>query len=281
MAINEIDGKRGGFQLEKWKLSVWGVRGAAPAPGADFLEFGGHTSCISLDCGNALTVFDAGSGLTALGDALARSGGPKRVDLLLSHLHLDHVLGLFSFRPFFDPAAEVHLYGRPGLADGLNRLVGPPFWPVALAGFPAKLHIHETACGVPFSLPGGLTVQAMESRHPNGCFCYRVERGEKRLVYTLDCEPDEPLLDALADFARGADLLIWDANFAPEAFKEGWGHSTWLQGLEALRRAQAKAVLMTHYNRDYTDAFLHVQERLAAQANCAAYFAKEGMVIEL
>ena len=85
----------------------------------------------------------------------------------------------------------------------------------------------------------------------------------------------------LAVFARGADLLVWDANFVEADFKPGWGHSTWRQGAEIAQAAGVKRVLMAHYAADHNDAFLRAQEALAWEADPNIYFAKEGMVMEL
>ena len=96
---------------EAWSVEIWGVRGAAPAAYRDFLEYGGNTSCISVDCCGETVIFDAGTGLLELVRRL-RKKGIKRVHILLSHLHMDHICGLYGFPLFLDAAAEIHLYGR-------------------------------------------------------------------------------------------------------------------------------------------------------------------------
>ena len=102
----------------------------------------------------------------------------------------------------------------------------------------------------------------------------------KALVYALDCECTAQARDTLQRFASGADLLIWDATFAPEHLRPGWGHSTWAQGLEVGTAAGARRLLMTHFSTDYTDDFLHGQETAACRrGNCV--FAKEGMRLEV
>lgn len=263
-----------------WKLSVWGARGSLPTPGAEFQCFGGNTSCFCLDWGGTPLILDGGSGLAGLGRALTEQGR-RRADILLGHLHLDHVLGLFAFPLFFDPEAEVNLYGAPGLEEDLARLMSPPWWPVGPADFRAKVRFFPT--GAVFRPGGdeGLRVTALEGRHPGGCLYYRVEGSGRSLVYALDCEPDEAFLPRLAEFARGTDLLVWDAGFFPGEKKPGWGHSTWAEGLELGRRAGAKRVLMTHYGTDHTDELLLAQQALAREADGRCIFSREGMVIEL
>lgn len=268
-----------------WNIQIWGTRGSFPVVGEGFLEYGGNTSCLSVDFGDALVVLDAGSGLASLGEVLARQGR-KRADLFVGHLHLDHVMGLFPFRPRYDRSFQLHLYGMPGLARQLTGLIGPPLWPVDLADGQGQVRVHEVWDGKSFPLAEGaapgLSVTALEGDHPGGCFYYRLEREGHRLVYALDCGLDRPdMASRLTAFAQGADLLVWDAGFAPGDLKPGWGHSTWEQGIALGQAAGVKRVLMTHYSTEYTDEFLHEQEQLAGQTSGLSCFAREGMVIQL
>lgn len=267
--------------VEPWRVTVWGVRGSSPTPSADFLEYGGNTSCFSVSRGESLAVFDAGSGLAALGSRMMESGGPDRVDLFLSHLHFDHIQGLLAFRPLFCPGKEIRLYGRRGFAEALRRFLSPPLWPIGMADFAARVRLYEIGPGISVPLPGGGTVTAEEGHHPNGCLAYRLDGGGRSLVYALDCEPDAASVRRLRAFARGASLLIWDASFTEDDLRPGWGHSTWRQGATFARAAGVGRVLMAHYAVGYDDAFLQAQESLAHAASPAVSFAKEGMVIEL
>jgi len=259
-----------------WRVTVWGVRGAFPQLGPAAGDFGGNTSCVSVETGDGTVVLDAGSGLSEL----ARSWTGGRLNILLTHLHLDHIIGLVSFPPMFDPKAELHFYGRTGFPQSLNTLLSPPFWPVGFRDFRASVQFHELAPGGGFRL-GSVQVDTLEGSHPNGAIYYRL-RGEGRsLVYALDCELTGEITPRLTGFARGADLLIWDANFVESDRRPGWGHSTWEQGLALGRQAGVGQVLMTHYDRSYTGAFLSRQEELAKAQDNSCLFAREGMVIVL
>jgi len=264
-----------------WRIHFWGVRGSLPQTRSGCLKYGGNTVCTTVEQGGSLTVLDAGTGLVSFGEAMARRPQWKRLNILLSHVHIDHVMGLFSFQPFFSPDAEIHLYGGKGLQQYLTALVNPPYWPVGVGTFPAKLIFHELTPGDGFALDG-LQVSTMAGNHPNGSIMYRLEGGGKSLTYTLDCEADGAVVPALTDFARGTDLLIWDAAYAPEDLRVGWGHSTWAGGIALSRAAKVRTVFMTHYNWDYTDSFLQQQEVRAAELCTggvpeALYFAREGM----
>ena len=264
-----------------WRLSVWGVRGSFPSAEDSFMAYGGNTSCFSL-CGGSPLVFDAGSGLARLGEHL---GNARRADILLSHVHLDHIIGLLGFPPLYRPDMEVHLYGEAG-PDGsfrqrLTGLFRRPYWPLGLTDLPAGVHFHELRPGDRFLLDSGLEISTLRGNHPGGSLLYRVDGEGWSVTYGLDCELDDALFPRLADFARGSSLLIWDANYAPGQKRPGWGHSTWEEGIALRRAAGAERVLMTHYDRTYNDAFLREQENLACRADGACQFAREGMVLTL
>lgn len=81
------------------QVRFWGTRGSTCASGPQFVEFGSHTPCVEVRCGERLFILDAGTGLSALGMELGQTSHDN-IDILLSHLHLDHISGL----PFFKPA---------------------------------------------------------------------------------------------------------------------------------------------------------------------------------
>lgn len=270
-------------EKQQWTLTVWGARGSVPMAAAEYLEYGGNTSCIGIDCGGELVVFDAGTGLIPLGEALARQGGPRRVHILFSHLHLDHILGLVGFRLLHDPRAEIHLYGEAKGEDSfqrcLERIVSPPYWPLGLRDFKAALHIHELRLGQRVELAEGLAAETMAGNHPNGSLIYRLEGARQRICYALDCELEGDWAERLAGFIQGCGLLVWDASFTSQDLRKGWGHSTWEQGAGLAAAAGVKTVLMAHFSSDYQDRFLREQERLAGQVAPSIRFAREGMEV--
>lgn len=272
-----------------WTVTVWGVRGAFPMADGRFLAYGGNTSCISAEYGGLTVVFDAGSGLVSMGKDLLKKG-KKRVDILLSHLHIDHVMGLFRFPLLYDREAEIHIYGMGGdfgcLGQSLEMLAGPPWWPVRLSDCPAKIYVHEVS-GEVFFLPEGkegegeIRVCPILGNHPGGSLIYRVEAEGRGIVYALDCEMDPAVKKRLAGISAGCGLMIWDANFTEKDRRKhrGWGHSSWEEGEALGRRAGIPHILMTHYSPDYTDEFLRKEENRAKRKNEGCEFAKEGMVI--
>lgn len=253
------------------KISSWGVRGAFPTTDAAALDFGGNTSCYLVETDKDALILDAGSGLASLGKVWDR----PRTDILITHLHLDHVMGFFSFPLVFDPGKEVNLYGPPGFRSALWRLMEPPYWPVGFSDFPARVVFREISPGEVFQI-GGFRVSVLEGSHPNGCQYYRLEAAGRQIVYALDCELTADFAPKLAAFCEGADLLLWDANFVSGDLRPGWGHSTWEQGLEFAKKAGVHKVLLSHYSRDYTSGFLAAQEELARAIFPDCDFAREG-----
>jgi len=114
-------------------VKIWGTRGSLPVPGPHTVRYGGNTSCVSLQVeGEPLTILDAGTGIAALARSLGRVQNFK-CNLLLGHLHWDHLIGL----PFFFTAdaddAHIQIYGPrgdQGLRRGIDTVMGPPGFPI-------------------------------------------------------------------------------------------------------------------------------------------------------
>ena len=121
-------------------------------------------------------------------------------------------------------------------------------------------------------------------RHPGVAYSYRVEDTESKtsFVFSTDVEHGESIDENLVEFARGADLLIHDGQYTPDALKSktGWGHSSWEQAIEVAERAGVKTLAITHHDPDHDDLFLKKVEKecQARFPNC--FLAREGMEIE-
>src|SRR5262245_13825489 len=89
-------------QRGEFLVRFWGVRGSIAAPGPSTARYGGNTSSLEVRCGSRVLLFDAGTGIRALGAALAAEA-PLDADLYFTHTHFDHVCGLPFFKPFFQP----------------------------------------------------------------------------------------------------------------------------------------------------------------------------------
>ena len=238
------------------KIRFWGTRGSIPTPGQRTVRYGGNTACVEVrDVAGHLLVLDAGTGLRELGLKL-NGTSPLTVDLLLSHLHWDHIQGIPFFRPAFDPKSTLRLYG-PTQHRPLKELLGlgmdDPFFPVDLDGLPVHLEVHEFETGSKRNV-GGYQVSAATIFHPAPALAYRIEADGRSLVYATDTEdPFSGQVNPVIELAKNADALIHDGQFLDSDFKAGWGHSTVAAALDVAKRAKAKRLILYHHDPDRTD----------------------------
>jgi ribonuclease BN (tRNA processing enzyme) len=219
-----------------------------------------------LDDDHHLVVLDAGTGITALGETI----GPEveRVDVLLSHLHMDHILGLGFFQPLFTPGLEVHLWGPPSttldLHDRLTRYLSPPLFPVVLRDLPCELHLHDTPMAA-FDL-AGVTVRAALVCHPGPTVGYRLDDGQSTMAYLSDHEPalmsvdfpGSPEWTSGYGLAAGVDLLIHDAQYLDDQYvhRLGWGHSSISHALAFAELCRVRHLVAFHHDPARDDAAL-------------------------
>jgi len=203
------------------KITLRGVRGSIPTTGPDTNYYGGNTSCTDVSEDGWTLVLDGGSGIR-----LSNPGdgeGHKRVDILLTHLHIDHIQGLGFFRPLFDPEMEVHIWGPASSASTLHarlsRYLSPPLFPVRLRDLPCQLHLHELENSI-FKI-GPFTIHTSYVIHPGPTLGFRICGKHSVFTYIPDHEPalgpdgilkDRKWISGI-DLATGADLLLHDAQY--------------------------------------------------------------------
>ena len=236
-----------------------------------------------------MLVFDLGSGARALGEALRLRGTPARADLFLSHYHYDHLQGLPFFSPMFDGRNSFVIRGPTrGQRDVQSILAGqmaPPYFPVTAEDvFLARVEYRPVAEGELVDL-GDVRVRALELHHPGGALGYRVDFAGHSVVYT-DIEHGSPVDARLADFARGTDVLIYDAMYTPEEYagspgKVGWGHSTWEAAVQAAQAADAETLVLFHHDPERDDVALRALERRAQRKRPGTLAAREGMTLSV
>lgn len=267
------------------ELVFWGVRGTVPVSGRPFLKFGGHTPCALLmsDSGERL-IIDAGTGIRGLGETLKAESGKKTlpINLLLTHFHLDHVIGLPFFEPLFSPDAEIVFYSFTELEEtegNLRRLLSGGLFPVELDQTRSR-KIFKKAEANGFSI-GGVKVTTCPLHHPQGCVAYKLETDGRSVVFATDTEhPEAGIDERLAAFAHGASCLIYDATFTPDEYESkyrGWGHSTWQAGTKIAQRAGVRKLLLSHFNPDHSDQTIREILRLARKEFPRSDCAREGM----
>jgi phosphoribosyl 1,2-cyclic phosphodiesterase len=260
----------GGYAV---RVKVWGARGSVPTPGPSTNRYGGNTSSLQVTLSDGrLLLLDAGSGIRNLGLRLA--GRARRIDILLTHLHLDHIQGLLFFAPLFMPDAEIVIWGPPAaetLRDRLARYLSPPLTPVHLHELPARISFR--ACPEGEWEIGPARIQAALVAHPRPTLGYRITEGDTSLCYIPDQELAlAPPLSARErqslpgfDLAHGASLLVHDCQYTEDEYPShiGWGHSRLGDVLAFARLTEAQRLLLFHHDPLHDDEQL---DRLHADA---------------
>jgi phosphoribosyl 1,2-cyclic phosphodiesterase len=267
------------------ELRFWGVRGSFPVSGKDKTRFGGHTPCAGISSSDGrLIIIDAGTGIRDLGKEIMRSaaGKPVELHLLLTHFHLDHIMGLPFFKPLRSPQVTITFYAdeEPELIEGyLGGLMDGRYFPHVL-GETEAVKIFKKIEGDSFSI-GNIEISQCPLQHPQRSTAYRLGEAGKSIVFATDTEhPNRGHDQRLISFCRGADFLIYDATFTPQEYAagcRGWGHSTWLEGIEVAKAAGVGTLCLSHFNPDHSDEALDEMAALAQHAFPSTLAAREGL----
>ncbi len=274
---------------EQLIVRFWGVRGTVACPGPDTVRYGGNTSCVEVRCGDRLVIFDGGTGLKKLGDAITASGTTADADILFSHFHLDHVAGVPFFAPFYAAGHTFRLRAGKLLPDhNLETVIGgimsAPLFPIGVETFRAKVQFSEFRAGEGLDLGGGIKVSTGMLNHPGGSIGYRLEFGGRSIAYLTDTEHRPGELDpTVLALARGADLMIYDCTYTDDQFPKyvGWGHSTWQQAVRLAKAAGAKRLAIFHHDPDHDDAFMDGVAAAAQKAHEGAFVACDGLELRI
>jgi ribonuclease BN (tRNA processing enzyme) len=273
------------------KVVLHGVRGSTPAPGRDFVDVGGNTSCVSLTlAGESLPtlLLDAGTGLSSV-STVALHGTAFCGDVLLTHLHWDHVQGL----PFFSagdrddahvtlllPAQDGASPRSPGSAAALlSRAMSPPHFPIGPDGLRGQWSFGAVEPGT-FSA-GGFRVTALEVPHKGGrTFGYRVEADGASLVYLPDHHPSTDPAPARR-LAEGADVLCHGSMFTrgEEALAHAYGHATVEEAQQLARDAEVGALILIHHSPRRTDDEVDRVHASLSEVGPPVMVGREGAVV--
>jgi anti-anti-sigma factor len=217
---------------------------------------GGNTSCISLEAPDALIIFDAGTGIRELGDALMQrefGRGQGRAVLFFTHTHWDHIQGFPFFAPLFVPGNHFCIYYlHPHVERVLREQMQAEWFPIQFDRLKAEVEFQQIQEGEPVRV-GGLLVRSKALHHPGMAYAYRVDNGSSSVVFATDGEYKN--LSAshtkeYVEFFSGTDVLVFDAMYSvrESIIKEDWGHSSALIGADIAREAGVKRLVLFHHD---------------------------------
>jgi phosphoribosyl 1,2-cyclic phosphodiesterase len=257
------------------RVTFWGCRGTIASPGADTARYGGNTSCVEVRLNDGtLLVLDAGTGARALGQARVEES-PSRIDLFITHLHVDHIEGLGFFEPIWRAETELHVWGPPSpVASHDQRLAkyfSPPLFPLHLSEVPARVTFHDAPEGS-WTI-GGATVHSASIQHQGITVGYRVEADGAAVTYLTDHEPGlgADIETASPEWISGAalawkvDLLIHDCQYTDEEYegRVGFGHSSAVDVAAFAAKVGARRLALFHHDPFHSDDELDaIRERV-------------------
>lgn len=257
------------------KAKIWGCRGSLATPGPQTVRYGGNTSSVEvrLDDGSVI-LLDAGTGIRPLGERI-KDDGPKKIHLLLSHLHLDHLEGLPFFEPLWSEDFHVEIWGPSSpvssLEENIARYMSPPLFPIRLFDVPANCTFHSVFYDE-WSI-GEARIRTQPVEHPGPTVGFRIEEAGKALVYIPDHEPAAGgEIGSVPNewvsghgLAAGADVLLHDAQYTEQEYrtKAGWGHSSVQATVAFAAIAKVGRLMLFHHDPSHTDSDLDAIEGMA------------------
>ncbi len=255
---------------------------------------GGNTACVEVRAGHQLLVLDAGSGLRLLGQELMKTEfgkGHGAADFLISHTHWDHIQGLPFFGPGFVAGNQLTFHSpHTHLETAFVQQQSEIYFPVPLSYLSADIQFHHIRARA-WTQIGDLRVYPLRMVHPGESYGYRIEHNGASLVYATDAEykhMDPASTQVYVDFFRGADLLIFDAQYSlnDALDKVDWGHSSPVMGAELAHRAYVQRLALFHHDPVSDDRTIYAGLRQAETylasrgSNCQVVVAREGLEIE-
>jgi len=225
--------------------------------------YGGHSSCVEFETGRAeYLVCDMGSGARAFGNHIisrGNGGPPPVINVIMSHVHWDHIMDFPFFAPAYVPDARICIHGCHDVLEHAFRLQQlVPCFPVDFSRLAADIDFVQLKAGTGYEI-AGFRVTPKLQRHTGDSYGYRFERDGKIVVYSTDSEhklEDPRETRSFVEFFRNADLVIFDAMYSlldAVSVKEDWGHSSNIVGVEMAQMANVRHLCMFHHEPSFDD----------------------------
>ncbi|MHC8441434.1 MAG: MBL fold metallo-hydrolase [Candidatus Eutrophobiaceae bacterium] len=308
---------RRGSSSDNFYLRFWGVRGSHSSPLSTHLGVGGNTSCVELFLGGDTVLCDAGTGIIEYGKyAMAQEDSSRKLLLLLTHYHWDHICGLPFFTPAFLPNWNISIFA-PGetvveVKRNIDSQMQTPYFPVGTEVWMANLKYLE-----PYLMEinyGNSLISRFSVRHPGQTYGYRIRARGNDIVYISDNEcsfydsdqddqtfsrensDERQLLEKIKEeeyrsqlrMIQDADILIHDAQYLREEYeiKRGWGHSCYEDIVNVAIDANVKNLYLYHHDPEHDDGTIKAIHKDSKKiisrrkSNMHCFVAREGMQVD-
>ncbi len=242
-------------------IKCWGCRGSVPVSGKDYLFYGGDTTCLEIrDLKDNLIIVDGGTGIRELGQKILKEK-KQIIHLIFTHVHLDHIIGLPFFAPFYSKDYKIIVYGDPSVQgntlDLAFKLFSDPFFPIKYHELSAKLTFNPINSS--FKI-GDIEIETIPLSHPDRGIGFKFIEKNKKFVFLTDNElgfvhEGGKEFEEYAEFCKGSDLLIHDAEYTKEEYEQKirWGHSSIDDAVLLAIKSKVKMVGFFHHNQNHSD----------------------------
>lgn len=299
------------------KITMFGVRGSFPVPGLATYKYGGNTSSILVEFNEKeYLIIDAGTGIRNLGNyLLANKEKPLNINILFTHTHWDHIMGIPFFAPIYEGGCSISMYGPESsseqtLKDIILSQLEHKYFPVSVHEIGANINevqLSETSFEI-----FNAKIFTIRLNHPCTTLGYKIEYKGKKFVTVYDHEPYEnffmddiqaktlngkaskekisKLNLKLIDFCQDSDFAVVDSQYTKKEYfmsKKGYGHSYYEYSLALGIKANVKSIILFHHDPSRTDNQLdYISETLDKYIIENGYktnviLAKEGLTVEL
>jgi ribonuclease BN (tRNA processing enzyme) len=217
----------------------------------------GNTPCVLIETEKRYIVLDAGYGFYKVKQL---ASADKPVDLFISHLHYDHLIGLHTL-PIFKLTRGIDVYANKAIMKGLKGFLKRPYTspPLLLS---TKLRFH----GVTGGSGSPVEFETLKLRHSVTCHGYRFRLEGKTVVYCTDTGE----CGNMKKLAKGADLLITECAMAPGDKSPNLFHLTPETAATVAAGAGVKKLALFHFDpAKYPD----LESRKTAEKAARAIFA--------
>ena len=265
-----------------FSVTVLGARGSIPVSGKEYNLYGGDTSCYMVELGKQVIFLDAGTGIVNAPDLKDK----ENIYIILSHPHLDHIIGLPFFPELSKKDKTITLYGKKlkekSIEHQIEKAFSKPYWPLTIAEYPSNIIYKDL--DIPLELQDEkekILIDAAEVNHPGGCLSFKITYMGKKLIYMTDCELNSKPDSKLIDFAKDSDLILFDAQYTEEEYesKKGFGHSTLKMAEEFKEATNSKKMILIHHDPKHNDSYLEKMEESLKETDIS--YAKSGMRIDI